>query len=179
MTNVALGLRWSICRGWFGLLQCSCRFPSVLGAEVVGAWEGSSRRCFVMRSCLAARSSLVKVGVDMLACPCIVLWPLVISRWDGMPCQAPPYMSCSGKRWHLSNGCEALGLGYLLKCLTILVHVSLSFYMDRIVWRSPCRVYARIPGRVTTSDSDRTNPSTWVYVVRRALAPAAMSPLTR
>jgi hypothetical protein len=40
-------------------------------------------------------------------------------------------------------------------------------------------VYACIPSQVTIFDSDETNPSTRVYVVRCAWAPAAASYLVR
>jgi hypothetical protein len=65
-----------------------------------------------------------------------------------------------------------------------LVPVSLSFY--RVVLflpvyfylrRSPCGVYACIPGRATIFDNTEMDPNIQVYAVRCAWAPAGVSNL--
>jgi hypothetical protein len=57
---------------------CSSWFPSVLGAEVDDAQDGSWRRCFAALLSLAAKPAHMGVDVDGLAFPCTVLWPTAI-----------------------------------------------------------------------------------------------------
>jgi hypothetical protein len=70
------------------------------------------------------------------------------------------------------------------RVLTILVSVSLSFYMGCIIFTSvllPCGgvLVACIPGRATILDIDETDPGTRVYAIRCAWAPIVTSYLIR
>jgi hypothetical protein len=82
--------------------------PGRFGAKVDDARDGSWRRCFARWLHLATNPSDVGVDMDGLACSRQM-------RGNGLLKGVVLSYRCSGW-WHLSRGCEALGLGYLVEC---------------------------------------------------------------
>jgi hypothetical protein len=86
---------------------CSFRFSGIVGAEVYDAQNGSSRRCFAVWLCLAAKPS--HVGVDVNGLAYSLHRPTTYShqmRGQGLFLGAILSCHCSGQ-WHLFGGCEA------------------------------------------------------------------------
>jgi hypothetical protein len=180
-------LRRSVCRSWSGLPLCSCIFPSVPGAEVDVAQEGSWRPCFVMCSCLAAKSSHMAVDVDGLVYP--LHQPMACSR----QMRGPHFMLGAAMSRHavvgggVSPG-DAKPSDWDI-CWSVdrpstrvieFLHGACCFYQCTFtLWWSSCGVYAHIPDQASKSDNDETDPTTRVYIVRSVWAPAVMSYLVR
>jgi hypothetical protein len=100
---------------FFWAPRCSSWFPGVLGTEVDGAKEGCWRHCFTKLLYLIAKPVHVGVDVDGLACPCSILWPVAVRRGDRAYCQVLSSRISVVGLWHLSEGCEAPRLGYLVE----------------------------------------------------------------
>jgi hypothetical protein len=100
---------------FFWAPRCSW-IPSVLGAEVDDAQDGSRIRCLVALLYLAAKPGHVGIYADGLACP--LHHPMACghqTRGQVLLSGAVLIHHCSG-RWCLSEGCEAPRLGYLVEC---------------------------------------------------------------
>jgi hypothetical protein len=92
---------------------CSSWFPSVFGAEVDDARDGSWRRYFAAGLYLAAKPAHVGVDVDRLACP--LHRPTACSRQtrgQGLLQGIVLSHHCSGW-WHLSGDVKPSGLDIL------------------------------------------------------------------
>jgi hypothetical protein len=99
-------MRWSVgaSRSFFLPPDCSFWLSGVLGDEVDGARDNSSRGCFTTWLYMAAKPSHVGVDVDGLACP--LHWPTV--------------HSCQTRGQSLSARC----------CLVLLLHWAVVHFGD-------------------------------------------------
>jgi hypothetical protein len=165
------------------LPECSTLFPGILGAEVDDAGMALRDIVSLCQLYLAAKPSHVGVDVDGLACPAPSYGLLPSDEVSGLLIRYGLLSSYRSGRWHLSGGCKAPGLRYLMGVLTVwvpallnLLHGVNHFYQGILI---PCQshhgAYACIPSRAVVSGGDVTDSNNWVHVVRHVWAPIATS----